>query len=206
MQNDTAEESASGDRPATAGLTPEYTVTISGPGLQITKSIGNDQLLGIMSIALGAGQLPPQGLAQPSSRGASTGLTGGGGGRPTISLREYLIESGARTIPQKMAVLAAYSKEHLSREMIGRDEFKQLFQRASEPVPKNLPRDLRVALDQGWLAEAHDDPSQLYLTGTGQTAVSQGFGGNGNQTRRTARRRRRTVAKSKASSAEHSEE
>lgn len=84
---------------------------------------------------------------------------------PSISVREYLIDSEAKTNPQKILIFAMYLKEMAGNESFSIEEVKSLFRKAAEIVPKNFFRDVRASVKNGWITE--ESRGIYYVTSTG---------------------------------------
>ena len=190
--------------PAESGLAVSYKVSVTGPGVSIEKDLAPDQLFGVLSIVLGGTQQPAT-----ASLGVQIQTPAGQqpqGARPPVSLREFLNNSAAKTIPQKLLAMAVYNNQILNRETIGRDDFRPMFQRAGEALPGNFARDLRLALAQGWLEESHAQPDTFYVTATGEDVVANSFEAGTARTTRRPRRKTKRTAKPKADSTTETEE
>jgi hypothetical protein len=88
--------------------------------------------------------------------------------------RAALDDSGAQTNPQKILALADWVVRD-GGETFQLDAVKVEFQRAREPMPKNISRDLGTAIAAGWVAEA-ETKGEFYVTNTGYEALENGFG------------------------------
>jgi len=113
----------------------------------------------------------------PSLPGSSTPtrhLTGNRGASVQVaSAREALNQSGAKTNPEKIVALAAYILQDGS-ENFRLESIKPLFQRAREAAPKNLTRDLDVAIRSGWIVEA-ETKGEYFLPVKTEGVLSTGF-------------------------------
>ena len=94
---------------------------------------------------------------------------------PLLSLREYLDESGAYRVPDKIAAFGVYLNDYAKKADFGRADLVQCFEAAAEPVPMNLARDLKWALRSGWIALRAGRRDLYYVTHTGRNAVGEKF-------------------------------
>lgn len=91
------------------------------------------------------------------------------------SPRESIIESGAKTNPQKIATLANYLLQLFNNESFTTAEIRQLFDRAGEPTPKNFSRDLKEAVRLGFIYESAEETGKYLLSDKGRDSVNAGF-------------------------------
>jgi hypothetical protein len=117
--------------------------------------------------------------------------------RPDVSIREFLDESGALSIPEKIVVIGRYMVEHESSSDFTRDDIKSRFASARETVPANLSRDLGRAIEYGWAAEDPAKPGRFYVTRKGEDALRGRFSSDA---RKSGSQRRRASRKSKGAS------
>ncbi len=109
-----------------------------------------------------------------ASMGATTpdfplATQGGAGGSATDqvsekavgSAREALDLSNAKTNPEKIVALGEYVLQD-GGQTFKVEDVKAAFRRARETVPGNLSRDLSLAVQAGWIAEA--DRGEYYVT------------------------------------------
>ena len=89
------------------------------------------------------------------------------------SPREAIDVTGARTNPEKIVALAAYILQDGELDTFSLDQIRPQFQRAREPMPKNLSRDLDTAIVAGWVDTGAK--GQLYLTSKAAGVLEEGF-------------------------------
>ena len=106
---------------------------------------------------------------------ADAGATGVGGDRTPLSVREFLVQHQAKRIPEQIACIGLYFKEHNKASVFAKKELVKAFEDAQEPVPKNLSRDIQWTVKNGWIAPKTGHKSAYYLTGTGETAAKANF-------------------------------
>ncbi len=182
----------SADEETLAGEEPEtYSLTVTGRGVTVKRTITDDQLVTVLGIVLGGTPMVANTMAPTAMTGLRTQGSSRGSGRPAVALREFLNQAAPKTFPQKLVVLALYQRESQGKDFTGRDEFKALLQRAGEGIPKNLGRDISNAVKAGWLEEDHEELGRYYVTRTGEEAVRNGFNGDGAKTQRPRRRVKR---------------
>jgi hypothetical protein len=122
-------------------------------------------------------------LLTSDASGSSSGipLSGVGGARSplrqdAISPKQALEASGAKTNPEKIVTFAALVCRQSGGDTFTLDDVKPLFKQAREAAPGNLTRDLSVAIQSGWVAEA-EDSGEYYLTGKVTNVLDNGFEG-----------------------------
>ena len=166
-----------------------YKVQIKGAGLTFAREIDGPTLGRVMHAMLGgaaATTLYPSSDSNPNDEGTASDRR--------LSLREFLLEVGAKRYPDKIVAIAHYLEEHESKSGFSKDDIKARFRAAGEPPPGNFPRDFSIAKAQGWIAEDTHNPGQLYVTRTGREAVEQGFSTVSRVLRRPSVKRRRSPA------------
>ena len=165
-----------------------YSVQIDGAGLSFSREIDAPTLGRVMHAMLGGGQAPPTSLdGEDSIEVASTPRA-----RP-LSLREFLLDVGAKRYSDKIVAIGHYLEEHEGKSGFSRDDIKSRFRTAGEAPPGNFPRDFSVTLAHGWIAEDAGNPGQLYVTTSGREAIEQGFSNVSRPPRRRATKRRRAT-------------
>lgn len=160
---------------------PSYRLTLTGGGLNLERQIGESEALSIVSIVMGGrrGDAPLRDGGSTTSD-APTGLTEG----------EYLEQSGADKYPEKMLALGAYIEDELGQVSFTRNDVREAFERAREPLPGNFARDFGVALSNRWIAEVRGSKDDFHVTGTGKKIVNAKFAADARPTTRPRRRRR----------------
>jgi hypothetical protein len=168
-----------------------FKYTLVGPGIAIERNLGETVAFATLQVALGTAPsvpvLSPSGPAvQPNANGRK------------LSLREFMLESGAKTYPSKIVVTGRYLRDHESRADFSRDEIRDRFRSAGEPPASNLPRDFTAAVGAGWIAEDHENRGRYYVTRKGDEAADRQFEGGAPSTK--ARRKRRPASPDDGSS------
>lgn len=87
--------------------------------------------------------------------------------------RQVLVESRAKTNPQKLVVLGYYYCELNNVATFPLEELKGLFGKIGEPVPKNLHRDLRIAVKDSHIYE--QNPGEYLITDSAKDLIKKGF-------------------------------
>jgi hypothetical protein len=164
-----------------------YKVSIVGGGLTlertVSRSIGEQVVMMILSGgAVAASPAAPPTPANPAPTPiheqppapAATGSPHPSHGHQ-LSIREYLNDTQAKRVPDKIAAIGAFLATHQHKTDFTKADIIAQFEAASEPVPKNLPRDLKWTLKAGWIAERNAGNGSYYVTHTGQTAVKEKF-------------------------------
>jgi hypothetical protein len=94
---------------------------------------------------------------------------------PSLSLREFLNETRAKTNTEKITAIGAYLHQHRDRRVFSARDMSEGFRAAAEPVPGNVNRDLRTTRRFGWIAEDPSEPHNFYVTREGFSMVERRF-------------------------------
>nr|CAD6615030.1 hypothetical protein RTCK_02748 [Rhizobium sp. TCK] len=146
----------------------EFTLILSGDGIDVRRSVTPQKAALILSIVMGGDGVPPAGL----SDGASATIPSP---PERLSLREFLDEVGAKKKSEQIVAIGHYMALHEGEPSFTRDQVKERFRVAREPIPANLPRDFGTALSAGLIAEDHKAPGQYYVTKSGFRAIEGRF-------------------------------
>jgi hypothetical protein len=151
----------------------EYDLKLTGDGVTVERKVPAAVAQRIMVLVMGGGGL--EALPPPNTgANAAAGDGAGSGLRPQESIGEFLSRSGATEFRQKIVVLGRYL------ELTGADSFtaqdlQQAFQAAREPLPTNLRRDVRAAIQERWIAEKLGQKGAYHVTRTGVEAIDRSF-------------------------------
>jgi hypothetical protein len=135
------------------------------------------------SMIRGVGQ---SGASLTAPRAAAGSLTAG----------EFVAASGAKRNPDKIAAFGVFLMDELGNASFTREEMRQTFQRAGEPVPGNFPRDFGWAIRNKWISAVIDSPNEYVITKSARDAVANKFSKEVRATTRTPVSRRRRSRKS----------
>jgi BMFP domain-containing protein YqiC len=94
---------------------------------------------------------------------------------PPLSIRKFLRESGAQRNPDKIVAIGAFLRDHLGWESFSRHDIRSQLKNSGARVPRNLTRDLKWALDIGWIEEVPDNRGWYVVTEAGQEALDGRF-------------------------------
>jgi hypothetical protein len=159
---------------ATPQVEDPFEFTLKGPGLAFSRHVSQPVALQLIAIAMG-----PQGQAAFAPHLAQKfyppNATAAVSGAQRLSLREFMDHINARKIPEKILAIAAHLIDGVRKTTVSREEIKNSFRLAGEPVPTNLPRDFANTLSLGWIAADHVDPSMFYVTRKGEQALEARF-------------------------------
>jgi len=111
------------------------------------------------------------------------------------SPREFIVESGAKTNPQKILALAKYWMDlgGGTKETFSLSDIRPLFSKAGEPLPGNLSRDAQAAVRLSYI---HDQGDEEYIiTNTGLQALDESFQNESADRPKPARKQRSSEAK-----------
>lgn len=143
------------------------TVTITGEGISLTKKI-NLQKAGQIISFLGMEQnIPASGSYDASSTPRLLAS------KP-VQPKEIIVNSGAKTYPQKIAALGVYLRDHVGQENFTPQEVKVIFKKMGDE-PKNFTRDLKSATELQYVICVDPANEQYELTDKGAEAVSESF-------------------------------
>jgi hypothetical protein len=163
-------------------MTQQYKVTIQGPGLSVEmtdvpKAICDKITVLILTggAAIPAGPLGAETIRTPVGAAGATGSHAALSSNPELSLREFLDELEPKRGPDKITAIGLYLKDHHSQDTFSSADLEQGFQEASEPVPSNMPRDIKWTVKTGWIAPARDAKGRYYVTKTGSSAAQKKF-------------------------------
>jgi hypothetical protein len=92
-----------------------------------------------------------------------------------LSIRKFLRESGAQRNPDKIVAIGAFLRDHLGWESFSRHDIRSQLKNSGARVPRNLTRDLKWALDIGWIEEVPDNRGWYVVTEAGQEALDGRF-------------------------------
>ncbi len=153
-----------------------YSVNVTGPGLTIDREISKELAERVVMLLM-TGQAPatPTVAAPPPT--PSTGYDAPPAAPPTgdMSVREYLNETAAQRVPDKITAMGLYLRDVRKRSHFKRADMVEQFQAAHERVPKNLSRDIAWAAKAGWIATKAGTTDTYYVTNSGSEAVAARF-------------------------------
>lgn len=164
-------------------MTQQYKVTIQGPGLsmemtEVPKAIC-DQIT--VLILTGAAGSPPAGIASTAGNGVQVPVkqpvvpVARRDSNPELSLREFLDQLEPKRGPDKITAIGVYLNDHRDQDTFSGPELEQAFQSASEPVPANMPRDIKWTVKTGWIAPSLGAKGRYYVTKTGRSVAEKKF-------------------------------
>ncbi|MCI4330267.1 MAG: hypothetical protein L3K19_00250 [Thermoplasmata archaeon] len=148
--------------PAEAVEDPEFEVIIRGPGVSVERKVGRLTAQRAVVVILGDGttELPPM-SPSPTQLGPET-IEG-----DSPSLREYWTRLRLDSNPAKIAAIGAHSRAYHRKPTFSRDDLRAAFVSAGEPMPRNLPRDIKKAVRAGYIAPSPGNDAGYYVTATG---------------------------------------
>jgi hypothetical protein len=168
---------------------PEYKVVVTGPGMSVERPITETVALSILSVVMGGGRAPTVRSAGDHDDDAARPQRGSGG---LGSEGEFLEESGAKKNFEKITALGFYIEDEIGQDSFTRNDVREAFERAREPMPGNFARDFAIAIEAKWIAEIRGSSDQFHVTTTGRKAVVAQFSKDVTASR--PRRRRRSKA------------
>lgn len=110
-----------------------------------------------------------------------------GNGSLKTSPRQRLIESEAKINSEKIAVFVDYIKRYQNISPVKVQDIKILFNKAGEPSPKNISRDLKDAVRSNYIFESGD--GEYEITEFGNEAIDKKFALENTNRAKTERKR-----------------
>lgn len=156
-----------------------YRLKLSGEGLDLERDVAPETAHAIVRLVFGGPVVQPQGVAavaaMPVAPQATLVTPVPVAPGAALSVREFLETHNAKRIPEQIATIGLFLKQHENLPVFGRKDLVRSFEAAQEPVPKNLPRDIAWTVKNGWIAPKSGSKKAYYLTGTGESAVTAKF-------------------------------
>lgn len=147
-----------------------FKLTISGYGVDVDRMIDGKTLAVVMACVMGADN-----LVAPVSLVSSTSSPAASGAAVQTSLREFLDQAHAKRKPDQIVAIGHYITQIEAQADFSRDEVKERFSVAREPMPANFPRDFLFAERKGMIAKVHGKEGRYYITRTGLHAIDNKF-------------------------------
>jgi hypothetical protein len=147
-----------------------YSLRLEGRGISVSRDVGQDAARAILDIIMGGEVRGRTGTLASEPNDSSEER-----GRPPLSLREFLENSGAKRNPDKIATIGRYIISYEGKQVFGRDEVKGRFREIGEPLPSNFSRDFAWALRSGLIAEDPGNRGLYYVTNKGIEAIDGKF-------------------------------
>jgi hypothetical protein len=144
-------------------MTDLYKVSIKGPGINVERKVSEVQANQLL-VALVTGRTPPKEGGPPGSQEIEAD-----------SIAEYLGAASAKSAPERITAIGAFLTRYRDRKSFNREDLETAFQDAAESVPKNLHRDIKNTVREGWIAPRPGEKGLYYVTKTGLQAVNDNF-------------------------------
>jgi hypothetical protein len=144
----------------------EYEVKLDGPGMQVAQKLSRDKALGVLAVLMGT--------TTPQGGFASGGSQIGREARPddmSVTIGEFISELNVRNNAERLAAIALYLGDEGGQKLVPKDDFPRLFQQSGEVPPKNLTRDLQIAVARRLLGEDHSKAGYFFVTKTGRNLL-----------------------------------
>ena len=151
----------------------EFTIKVTGTGLELDRKISQDLANKIVMFVLSGGK-KDDGLEDDQESKGLTPVTAKNTSLGKLSLREYINSHNATKIPQQIVTIGYHCQTKNKAENFTREELEKGFKEGKIPKPANLVRDIATAITRGWIAESDED-DQYYVTGTGESALEANF-------------------------------
>jgi hypothetical protein len=146
----------------------DFALRLVGDGISIEKRVNKRVAMAVVAAVLGDGAAVASPMRPPANVSSSS--------KPASSPREFLSHSGAVNNAQKITLLGYFICNEESKDSFSNDDLREKFRQAHEPIPKNVPRDLGVAIKAGWIHESPGKSGRYYITNTGMKQVEGKFG------------------------------
>ena len=158
-------------------MSDTFHVKVEGPGLTLEREVPAS-IAHRISVLILTGSVTPERSEPAPGRVESehppvSAERGTPRGSTVMSLREFLNTRAAKRGPDKIVTMAMYMSDYEGMDTFTAKDLKSSFQRAAEPVPGNLSRDIAWTVRTGWIARKGG--GDLYLTNSGRDAVESGF-------------------------------
>jgi hypothetical protein len=167
-------------------------LTLTGPGMQIDKSIDLQTALMVMQVIFGGSAAPLQktGSAADAAADNEAREFSQRYRAQKLSIREYLEDVSGKTIHAKITAIGRYMRDQENAPDFSREDIKIRFRSAGEVMPGNFPRDFQRSLQAGWIAEDPQVRGRFYVTRRGDEAIDQKFEGPPPPPTRSRKKRR----------------
>lgn len=164
--------------------TNECTVTVSGPGVQISRPVTEEVLSAVVNLLFGGVASLPSRVATPVRDQAvattgdvhaeDPGLEADEEDQPQ-NVREFIDKVEPKTFSQKICATGYFLlKVKKVGNEFSRDQVRTELINAHEDMPTNFPRDFTSALTSGFIA-TNPDTGLFYVPKAGATAVESNF-------------------------------
>lgn len=141
-----------------------FKVEINGPGLNLAREVNEDVALSLITVVLGKHN---KSRVIQSLDDADEDKD-----KVELSIGEYMSRVGASNNRERIAAILQYLSIYHNKNNVHKDVIPDWFQRAREPAPKNLSRDLNTAVSEKLIAEDFDNPDHYYITKTGRQKLT----------------------------------
>ena len=158
-----------------------YRLRIEGPGIEVDQAVSGAQVLKILARTLRDDDGSAD-ILRDDERGELAVELGPAGEalRRAIyerdgpeRMRTFLSQMPTRTNDEKIAAFALFMAEHGDPTHVSRAKLPNCFHAAGFTIPRNLMRDVRKAIEKGWVEE-QPDGSELYRITEAGTAHLRG--------------------------------
>ena len=147
----------------------EYTVTVTGPGLEFSRAADETTALSIITAAMSGhavGSDDKQKPAEdPQTEVEMTEST------ERVAINEFLVPLNTPGNAERIAGILLFAKEQLGKERVPVSDLLESFQRAGLSPPKNLSRDVGNAVKKGVISEDTKHTNEFFVTQTGIQAL-----------------------------------
>ncbi|MBI4032130.1 hypothetical protein HY374_00310 [Candidatus Berkelbacteria bacterium] len=136
-------------------------VTLRGDGLTLSRTISEQEAIDIIAYVL-HGEHAHRVMESRPNAGPQVGPLA----EPVaVSSVEFLQLKRPQTNPERMLTLGRYLEYAEAQRPFSKAALRQMFEVARLPMPKNVDRDLAIAIQRGWLTELRDGGLQVTQLG-----------------------------------------
>lgn len=161
-----------------------FSVRVSGPGVEVTRDVDQTTAFQVLSVLMGISptkrSMPVRGVTPDSDEVTDT---------DDMTIGEFLSELNISNNAERIAGIALFQNERQGERLVAKEDLPSLFQRSGEAPPKNLTRDLRVAITRRLVSEDHAKAGHYFVTKSG-TDLLRKSGSQAPATVRPATRKR----------------
>jgi hypothetical protein len=157
-------------------------VSVEGPGISITRPVDEAVMSTIIALLFGAAPVSSsmggggESRQRPRFRGQSGEVEQSADvWDEDLTLGEFLVETGAKTFPQKICATGYYLIKFQGAESFNREDVKTVLMNAHEDMPSNFARDWKEAAASNLIVAKQGEGGQFYVPRTGRVAVESRF-------------------------------
>lgn len=155
-----------------------YQLLITGPDLHLSTQLPQEKFELLMDLVVNSRATKQSETSVSNSTKLPESITLESTNQPVVQkpdLSQYFIQVNAQRTPDKITAYATLLRQKYDKDTFSRSDLVSAFERAQEPLPKNLSRDISWAEKIGWIAPSGQVDGEYYLTKAGAEAVQSKF-------------------------------